>query len=94
MIMILFDFRYTRDWRYHKDEKVWITRCPGKVPIEKTQLYERGTYYYFDVANWQKIAKEFHLDYDRLENNPINMNHPSLSQYQQQRLMNLNQQTF
>lgn len=46
----------------------------GKVPVEKTQTYERGTYYYFDVVNWQKVAKEFYLDYDRLENSPINVN--------------------
>ncbi|RWS25452.1 hypothetical protein B4U80_07833 [Leptotrombidium deliense] len=61
---------YVRDWRYHKDEKVWITRAPGMPPIEKTQTYERGTYYFFDAVNWRRIAKEFHLDYDRLENRP------------------------
>jgi len=71
---------YSRDWRYHKDEKVWITRCPGKVPVEKTQTYERGTYYYFDVINWQKIAKEFYLDYDRLENNPVNIQNRLMNQ--------------
>jgi len=61
---------YTRDWRYHRDDRVWITRAPGMVPSEKTNTYERGTYYFFDVQNWRKVSKEFHLDYDKLEDRP------------------------
>lgn len=61
---------YNRDWRYHKEERVWITRAQGMVPIEKTATYERGTYYFFDVNCWRKVPKEFHLDYDKLEDRP------------------------
>lgn len=61
---------HSRDWRYHKEERVWITRPPGMVPVEKTNTYERGTYYFFDAQNWRKVAKEFHLDYDKLEDRP------------------------
>ncbi|UYV68551.1 CNOT2 [Cordylochernes scorpioides] len=61
---------YSREWRYHKDERVWITRLPGMVPTEKTSTYERGTYYFFDAINWRKVAKEFHLDYERLDDRP------------------------
>ncbi|XP_014674513.1 PREDICTED: CCR4-NOT transcription complex subunit 2-like isoform X2 [Priapulus caudatus] len=61
---------YNRDWRYHKEERVWISRAPGMIPIEKTAQYERGTYYFFDAQNWRKVAKEFHLDYDKLEDRP------------------------
>lgn len=39
-------------------------------PIEKCPSYERGMYYFFDADNWRKVAKEFHLDYDRLEDRP------------------------
>ncbi|KAM7300292.1 CCR4-NOT transcription complex subunit 2 [Ixodes scapularis] len=60
---------YNRDWRFHKDERVWITRA-GISPTEKTSTYERGTYFFFDPVNWRKVAKEFHLDYDRLEERP------------------------
>ena len=56
--------------RYHKEERVWITRAPGMVPSEKTATYERGTYYFFDVNCWRKVPKEFHLDYDKLEDRP------------------------
>merc|ERR1719422_2572493 len=61
---------YNRDWRYHKEERVWITRTPGMAPSEKTTSYERGTYYFFDVNSWRKVPKEFHLDYDKLEERP------------------------
>lgn len=49
--------RFNRDWRYHKEERVWITRAPGMEPTMKTNTYERGTYYFFDCLNWRKVAK-------------------------------------
>lgn len=61
---------YNRDWRYHKEDRVWITRAPGMPPSEKTAAYERGTYYFFDVNSWRKVPKEFHLAYDKLEDRP------------------------
>lgn len=61
---------YSRDWRYHKEEQVWITRAPGVEPVVKTNSYERGTYYFFDAQNWRKVHKEFHLEYDKLEDRP------------------------
>lgn len=61
---------YNRDWRYHKEERVWITRAPGVEPIMKTNAFERGTYYFFDAQNWRKVPKEFHLEYDKLEERP------------------------
>jgi len=61
---------YSREWRYHMEEKVWITQAPGCNVIEKTSTYERGTYYFFDAQNWRKVAKEFYLDYSKLENQP------------------------
>ncbi|WAR08207.1 CNOT2-like protein [Mya arenaria] len=61
---------YNRDWRYHKDERVWLTRPPGVEPIVNGGTYERGTYYFFDVQNWRKVPKEFHLEYEKLETRP------------------------
>jgi CCR4-NOT transcriptional regulation complex NOT5 subunit len=51
------DLSFNRDWRYHKEERVWITRAPGMEPTLKTNAYERGTYYFFDCLNWRKVAK-------------------------------------
>ncbi|XP_045623004.1 CCR4-NOT transcription complex subunit 2 isoform X3 [Procambarus clarkii] len=61
---------YNRDWRYHKEDRVWITRAPGMAPVDKGPNYERGTYFYFDAQNWRKVPKEFHLEYDKLEERP------------------------
>ncbi|XP_014249045.1 CCR4-NOT transcription complex subunit 2-like isoform X2 [Cimex lectularius] len=61
---------YSREWRFHMEEKVWITQAPGLGVTEKTSTYERGTYYYFDAVNWRKVIKEFYLDYSKLENQP------------------------
>lgn len=61
---------YNRDWRCHKEERVWITRPAGMEPIVKTSTYERGTYYFFDVTTWRRVAKEFHLEYEKLEERP------------------------
>mmetsp|Transcript_393 Transcript_393/g.1096 ORF Transcript_393/g.1096 Transcript_393/m.1096 type:complete len:269 (-) Transcript_393:344-1150(-) len=58
---------YERHWRYHKEQKIWITRAPGVEPSQKTNTYERGTYIYFDHMQWKKDTKEFVLQYDQLE---------------------------
>ena len=58
---------YNRDWRYHKDLRLWFTRAPGTEPSVKTNTYERGIYIYFDPKTWQKIRKDFVLAYDQLE---------------------------
>jgi len=68
--VVFFVPRYNRDWRYHKEERVWITRAPGVEPTMKTNAFERGTYYFFDAQNWRKVAKEFYLEYDKLEDRP------------------------
>lgn len=48
--------RYERHWRYHKEQKIWITRAPGVEPSQKTNTYERGTYIYFDHMQWKKVC--------------------------------------
>jgi CCR4-NOT transcription complex subunit 2 len=71
MIRLFFYFRrYARDWRYHKDERAWLTRAPGVEPQIKSTNYERGTYYFFDCNTWKKVPREFHLEYDKLEEKP------------------------
>ncbi|VDP03151.1 unnamed protein product [Soboliphyme baturini] len=46
---------YNRDWRYHKEDRIWLTRAPGMIPVEKSTAYERGTYYVFDPSHWRKV---------------------------------------
>jgi len=61
---------HNRDWRFHKEEKVWISRAPGMPCVEKSHTYEKGTFLYFDVSNWRKAPKDFLLEYDKLDNEP------------------------
>lgn len=58
---------YERHWRYHKEQKVWITRAPGVDPTHRTSTYEQGKYIYFETSQWKKMTKEFRLQYDQLE---------------------------
>nr|CAG4641697.1 EOG090X06CC [Eurycercus lamellatus] len=69
---------YNRDWRYHKEERLWITRVPGMPLMEKTGTYERGTYYCFDSNNWRKVAKEMFVEYERLEDRPRDLQMPTM----------------
>lgn len=58
---------YNREWRYHMEERVWITRAPGVPLLEKAASFERGTYYYFDPTSWRKVSREFCLVYEKLD---------------------------
>ena len=69
-VCVSYSYRYARDWRYHKEEHLWITRAPGMKPTKQETTYEEGTYSYFDVNTWRKSHKEFHVEYDRLEDRP------------------------
>lgn len=63
-------FRHNRDWRYHIEEKVWITRVPGITHYEKNGQSERGTFYYFDAQNWRRVPKDFQIDANKLDKCP------------------------
>lgn len=44
---------HSREWRYHKDLKLWFTRAPGTEGA-----YDRGAYIYFDIKSWER--RPFH----------------------------------
>ena len=62
--------RYSRDWRYHKEERVWITRAPGMRPTKVENMHEEGTYCFFDVTTWRKCHKDMKVEYDKLAERP------------------------
>lgn len=40
-----------REWRYHKELKLWVTRAPGSTAT----TYDRGpAYIYFDIRTWER----------------------------------------
>ena len=54
--------RYNRNWRYHKDLHLWLTKEQNTEPTQKTPTFERGNYVFFDPGPWEKITKsESHL---------------------------------
>lgn len=52
-----------RNWRYHKDIQVWLTKDSNVEPVLISQDVEKGVYIFFDPHNWEKIKKEFVLHY-------------------------------
>jgi CCR4-NOT transcription complex subunit 2 len=57
-----------RNWRYHKVERMWLTRDVNyHEPISIGQEAERGYYIFFDYQSWKKVRREFVLRYADLD---------------------------
>ena len=84
---------HTRNWRYHKEERLWIMKVQGLEPVTRSQAYEQGTYLVFDVKQFKKVHREMTVEYSKLEDRPYsNMNQPP--QQQQQQLHNNGMYTY
>ncbi|CDO72192.1 hypothetical protein BN946_scf184970.g44 [Trametes cinnabarina] len=64
---------YNRNWRYHKELRLWITKESGTQPSQKVPGGEQGTYSYWDPDMWEKSRKEMTVLYADLEekNQPL-----------------------
>ncbi|KAF9464218.1 hypothetical protein BDZ94DRAFT_527900 [Collybia nuda] len=58
---------WNRNWRYHKDLRLWITKESGTSPSQKVQGGEQGQYTFWDPENWVKERKEMIVLYVDLE---------------------------
>ncbi|KAF3921254.1 hypothetical protein ABW21_db0205919 [Orbilia brochopaga] len=57
-----------RNWRYHKELQVWLTKVPGNEPSQIVQgRFEKGIYTFFEPAIWERQQKEFVLEYAALD---------------------------
>lgn len=56
-----------RNWRYHKDIQVWLTKDSNVEPVLISPDVEKGVYIFFDPHNWEKIKKEFVLHYSSVQ---------------------------
>ena len=61
------DRRYNRNWRYHKDLRLWLTKESGTTPSQKVAGGEQGTYTFWDPENWGKERKTMTVLYADLE---------------------------
>ncbi|KAJ7243656.1 hypothetical protein C8J57DRAFT_1083571, partial [Mycena rebaudengoi] len=48
---------WNRNWRYHKDLRIWITKESGTAPSAKVPGGEQGLYTIWDAENWGKEHK-------------------------------------
>ena len=68
---------HNRNWRYHKEERVWIMKMQNLEPVTRTHIFEQGTYFVFDVKQFKKVQKEMTIEYSKLEDRHYsNMNIP------------------
>lgn len=57
----------SRNWRYHKVLKMWLTKLPNIEPVMfADNSGERGVYFFWDYINWCKKEKEFELVYSAI----------------------------
>lgn len=52
-----------RNWRYHKELKLWLTKDPLSEPVQQNSQAESGVYVFFDPSSWEKVKKEYVLYY-------------------------------
>jgi len=65
---------YNRNWRFHKEARVWLTKESGQSPVQKDATHERGSYTFFDHNQWAKVKKEAIIYYEHLEERALNNN--------------------
>ncbi|KAG6335098.1 hypothetical protein ID866_3987 [Astraeus odoratus] len=58
---------WNRNWRYHKDLRIWITKESGSAPSTKIPGGEVGLYTWWDPESWCKDRKEMTVRYADLE---------------------------
>ncbi|KAI0927723.1 hypothetical protein AcV5_008182 [Taiwanofungus camphoratus] len=58
---------WNRNWRYHKELRLWLTKETGTPSSQKVPGGEQGTYSYWDPENWEKARKEMTVLYMDLE---------------------------
>lgn len=57
----------SRNWRYHKEIQVWLTKDSNVEPVLISPEVEKGVYIFFDPHNWEKIKKDFVLHYSSVQ---------------------------
>ncbi|KAJ6466309.1 hypothetical protein C8R45DRAFT_485452 [Mycena sanguinolenta] len=58
---------WNRNWRYHKEMRLWITKESGTAPSAKVPGGEQGLYTIWDADSWGKEHKEMNVLYAELE---------------------------
>ncbi|KAK6333910.1 hypothetical protein TWF730_004089 [Orbilia blumenaviensis] len=63
-----------RNWRYHKELQVWLTKVPGNEPSQIVQgRFEKGVYVFFEPTLWERQQKELILEYAALDQSRMSL---------------------
>jgi len=57
---------FERNWKFHKDEKIWISRTRNIEARVKNNTYEEGTFMVWDVESWKKVPRDMKVEYSKL----------------------------
>ncbi|KAI4089555.1 MAG: hypothetical protein LQ344_005270 [Seirophora lacunosa] len=64
-----------RNWRYHKDLMMWLTKDTAfGEPVPLGDGTERGSYIFFNQRTWQRARSEFVLTYECLAPHSVGVN--------------------
>lgn len=55
-----------RNWRYHKELQVWLTKDSNIDPTPINANAEEGTYIFFDPVSWEFVSKSLILYYNSI----------------------------
>lgn len=58
---------WNRNWRFHKELRVWLTKETGTSPSQKQPGGETGMFTIWDSENWEKTRKRLQVAYSDLE---------------------------
>jgi CCR4-NOT transcription complex subunit 2 len=58
---------FQRNWRFHKEKKIWISKTQNIKARVENHNYEEGTFHVWDVESWKKVAKDMKVEYAKLE---------------------------
>ncbi|KXN82816.1 General negative regulator of transcription subunit 2, partial [Leucoagaricus sp. SymC.cos] len=62
---------FNRNWRFHKDLRLWITKETGSSPSQKLPGGEQGRFTFWDPENWCKERKNMTMLYTDLEEKTV-----------------------
>lgn len=66
MQMLAAEELFQRNWKFHKEEKIWISRTRNIEARVKNSNYEEGTFMVWDVESWKKVPRDMKVEYAKL----------------------------
>ncbi|KAG5456689.1 MAG: hypothetical protein BJ554DRAFT_3497 [Olpidium bornovanus] len=62
---------HNRQWRWHKESRVWLMRETDSYPAPETRTFVNGPFAVFDPGKWQKVQWQGAAGRGSLETSPL-----------------------